>query len=86
MLSRKSGCTPDLYYRLSAFTVNVPPLRQRKEEIKILFRYSMHKLAKYYGLPPREFTQSALDACQNYSWPGKFERIGDVRQTLLDRG
>ena len=75
---------PDLYYRLSAFTVNVPPLRQRKEEIKILLRYPMHKVAKYYGLPPREFTQSALDACQNHSWPGKFEGIGDLRQTLSD--
>jgi two-component system, NtrC family, response regulator AtoC len=65
----------DLYYRLSAFTVNVPPLRQRKEEIKLLLRYSMHKVAKYYRLPRREFTQSALDACQNYSWPGNLKEL-----------
>src|ERR1700733_11285742 len=36
----------DLYYRLSAFTVHVPPLRQRRDEIQILLRYSMHKLAR----------------------------------------
>ncbi|MGA2988767.1 MAG: sigma-54 dependent transcriptional regulator, partial [Terriglobia bacterium] len=65
----------DLFYRLSAFTVNVPPLRKRKEEIKILLHYSMRKVAKYYGLPPREFTQSALDACQNHSWPGNLKEL-----------
>ena len=73
--SRKNGCTTDLYYRLSAFTVHVPPLRQRKDEIKALLRYSMHKLAKYYGLPPREFTSSALEACQNHSWPGNLKEL-----------
>jgi len=65
----------DLYYRLSAFTVHVPPLRQRKEEIKVLLRYSMHKLAKYYGLPAREFSPSALAACQNHSWPGNLKEL-----------
>ena len=65
----------DLYYRLSAFTVHVPPLRQRKEEIKLLLRYTMHKVAKHYGLPAREFTQSALDACQNHSWPGNLREL-----------
>jgi DNA-binding NtrC family response regulator len=76
----------DLYYRLSAFTVNVPPLRQRKEEIKLLLRYSMHKLAKYYGLPPREFTQSALDACQNYSWPGNLKELETFVKRYLIAG
>jgi len=76
----------DLYYRLSAFTVNVPPLRQRKEEIKLLLRYSMHKLAKYYGLPPREFTQFALDACQNYSWPGNLKELETFVKRYLIAG
>jgi two-component system, NtrC family, response regulator AtoC len=85
---------PDLYYRLSAFTVNVPPLRQRKEEIKILLRYLMHKLAKYYGLAPREFTQSALETCQNHSWLGNLKELetfvkryliaGDEELTLIE--
>jgi two-component system, NtrC family, response regulator AtoC len=65
----------DLYYRLSAFTVHVPPLRQRREEIKVLLHYSMHKLAHYYGLPQREFTPSVLDACVNHSWPGNLEEL-----------
>ena len=65
----------DLYYRLSAFTVHVPPLRQRRDEIQILLRYSMHRLARFYGLPPREFSPASLAACQNHSWPGNLKEL-----------
>ncbi len=76
----------ELYYRLSAFTVHVPALRQRKEEIKLLLRYTMHKMAKHYGLPPREFTPSALDACQNYSWPGNLKELENFVKRYLVSG
>jgi len=76
----------DLYYRLSAFTVHVPALRQRKEEIKLLLRYTMHKIAKHYGLLPREFTQSALDACQNHSWPGNLKELETFVKRYLVAG
>jgi two-component system, NtrC family, response regulator AtoC len=65
----------DLYYRLSAFTVHVPPLRQRKDEIGILLRYFMHNLAKYYNLPPRGFSAAVLDACRDYAWPGNLKEL-----------
>jgi len=65
----------DLYYRLSAFTVHVPPLRQRRDEIAILLRYFMHKLAKHYSLPARGFSPSVLEACQDYSWPGNLKEL-----------
>jgi DNA-binding NtrC family response regulator len=76
----------DLYYRLSAFTVQVPALRQRKEEINLLLRYSMHKLARYYGLPPREFSQSALAACQNHNWPGNLKELEAFAKRYLVAG
>jgi two-component system response regulator AtoC len=76
----------DLYYRLGAFTVHVPPLRQRRDEIKILLRYSMHKLARYYGLPPREFTPSALLGCQNHSWPGNLKELETFVKRYLVAG
>jgi two-component system, NtrC family, response regulator AtoC len=76
----------DLYYRLSAFTVHVPPLRQRKEEVKLLLRYTMHKVAKHYGLPAREFTQSALDACQNHAWPGNLKELETFVKRYLVAG
>jgi DNA-binding NtrC family response regulator len=76
----------DLYYRLSAFTVNVPALRHRKEEIGILLRYFMHKVAKYYGLPPREFTQSAMEVCQDRSWPGNLKDLEEFVKRYLIAG
>jgi two-component system response regulator AtoC len=65
----------DLYYRLSAFTVHVPPLRQRKDEIAILLNYYMHRLAKHFSLPARAFSPSVLDACQQHSWPGNLTEL-----------
>jgi DNA-binding NtrC family response regulator len=65
----------DLYYRLNAFTVHVPPLRQRKDEIAILLTYFMHQLAKHFNLPARRFSSTLLDACQQYSWPGNLREL-----------
>lgn len=76
----------DLYYRLSAFTIHVPPLRRRKEEIRVLLRYSMHKLARYYGLPAREFTAPVLDACVNHSWPGNLRELENFVKRYLVAG
>jgi two-component system, NtrC family, response regulator AtoC len=75
---------PDLYYRLSAFTVHIPALRHRKNEISLLLRYSMHKVAKYYGLRPRDFTAATLEACQNHPWPGNLKELeGFVKRYLV---
>jgi two-component system response regulator AtoC len=65
----------DLYHRLSAFTIQVPPLRQRKDEIATLLRYFMHNLAKHYGLPERGFSASMVAACQHHSWPGNLREL-----------
>jgi DNA-binding NtrC family response regulator len=76
----------DLYYRLSAFTVSVPPLRQRKDEIATLLRYFMHKFAKHYSLPARGFSSSVLDACQRYSWPGNLKELETFVKRYLVAG
>ncbi len=83
---------PDLYYRLSAYTIHVPPLRQRREEIPLLLRHSMHKLARQYGLSPRTFSPAVLEACRSYSWPGnlrelesfvkRYLMVGDIELTF----
>jgi two-component system response regulator AtoC len=76
----------DLYYRLSGFTVHVPPMRQRKDEIPTLLRYFMHKLAKRYNLPPRGFSPAVLDACQRYAWPGNLKELETFVKRLLVAG
>jgi DNA-binding NtrC family response regulator len=76
----------DLYYRLSALTVHIPALRHRKDEIGPLLRYSMHKVAKYYGLPPRDFTPETLEACQNHSWLGNLKELETFVKRYLIAG
>ena len=65
----------DLYYRLSAFTVHVPALRQRKEEIPVFLDHFMKRLAKRHGLPARSFSPAVLEACQTYAWPGNIHEL-----------
>jgi two-component system, NtrC family, response regulator AtoC len=76
----------DLYYRLSAFTIHVPPLRQRKDEIPLLLRYFMHKLARHYRMPPREFSPAVLDACERYPWPGNLKELETFVKRYLVAG
>jgi len=73
----------DLYYRLSAFTVHVPPLRQRKDEIPFLLQHFMHKLARHYGLPPREISPAVLEASQRHSWPGNVRELENFVKRYL---
>ena len=65
----------DLYYCLSAFTLHVPPLRQRKEEIPLLLHHFMQQFARHYSLPPRTFSPAVLEACHRYSWPGNLSEL-----------
>lgn len=74
----------DLYYRLSTFTLSVPPLRQRKEEIPVLLQHFMHRLAKQYGITARTFSPEVTDACRGYSWPGNLRELEEfVKRYLL---
>jgi len=76
----------DLYYRLSAFTVHVPALRQRKEEIPLLLGHFMNQLARRYSLPARIFSAAALDACQRHSWPGNLRELEKFVKRYLVMG
>jgi two-component system response regulator AtoC len=76
----------DLYYRLSAFTVQVPPLRQRRDEIPFLLQHFMHHLAKHFNLQPRAFSASVLDACQAHSWPGNLKELESFVKRYLVMG
>lgn len=73
----------DLYYRLSAYTIHVPPLRERREEVPLLLRHFMHQLAKHYGLSPRAFSPAMLEACQAYSWPGNLRELENFVKRYL---
>jgi two-component system, NtrC family, response regulator AtoC len=65
----------DLYYRLSAFSIYVPPLRKRKEDIPLLLGHFMSRLARHYDIQARTFSSAVLHACQAYTWPGNLKEL-----------
>jgi len=76
----------DLYYHLSAFTVQLPPLRERRDELQVLLGYFMNRMARRYGLPPRSFSDPLLAACQHYSWPRNLRELESFVKRYLVMG
>lgn len=76
----------DLYYRLNAFTLQIPPLRERKEEIPILLKHFMTRLSEQYARPPLPLSQELLEASANYSWPGNLRELGNFIKRYLVLG
>jgi DNA-binding NtrC family response regulator len=76
----------DLYYRLNAFTLNVPPLRQRKEEIPILLKHFMSRQAERYARPPLPLTPDLLQACMEHPWPGNLRELSNFVKRYLVLG
>ena len=64
-----------VYYHLSACTVQLPPLRERKDEIPRLLEYYMHQVAKRSAVSARSFSDVTLKLCQEYTWPGNFREL-----------
>jgi DNA-binding NtrC family response regulator len=73
----------DLYRHLSAYTIHVPSLRDRKEEIPFLSRHFMHRIAKHYGLSPREFSPDIVEVWKTYHWPGNLQELEDCVKRYL---
>jgi two-component system, NtrC family, response regulator AtoC len=76
----------DLYYRLGAFVIQLPPLREHREDIPILLRHFMARLATQYSRPPVAFSASTLDACLRYSWPGNLRELENFVKRYLVMG
>ncbi len=76
----------DLYYRLNAFTLNLPPLRERKEEIPILLKHFMSRMSERFARAPLPLTQTLLQACQAYSWPGNLRELNNFVKRFIILG
>jgi transcriptional regulator with PAS, ATPase and Fis domain len=76
----------DLYYRLNAFTMQIPPLRDRKEEIPILLKHAMSRMAERYARAPLPLSPALLQACQNHSWPGNLRELNNFLKRYLILG
>jgi formate hydrogenlyase transcriptional activator len=78
----------DLYYRLHVFPLDVPPLRERREDIPLLTRYFVQKHAQRMGRKIDTIPTSVVDALTNYDWPGNIRELQNVleRSVILTNG
>ncbi len=72
----------DLYYRLNAVPIYLPPLRQRKEDIPLLFRKFAADFAEKYKMPTVKLSSEALDLLQNYHWQGNIRQLRNVTEQI----
>ncbi len=77
----KNRFREDLYYRLKVITVEIPPLRERKEDIPELVNFFIEKYSREFGKRINGIDNSALDALINYPWPGNIRQL----ETVIER-
>jgi two-component system nitrogen regulation response regulator NtrX len=73
----------DLYYRLNVVPIHVPPIRERREDIPMLAQYFAATLSAREGIPPRTFTQDALERLSSLDWPGNVRELRNTVERLL---
>jgi two-component system nitrogen regulation response regulator GlnG len=75
---------PDLYYRLGVFTIHLPPLRERVDDLPILVQHYLRRFSAELGREVREIAPDALARLRAYAWPGNIRELQSVlRQALL---
>ncbi len=74
----------DLYYRLSVLTIELPPLRERGEDVVIMAKYFVERYSKEIGKNIKGLTKDAIELIRNYSWPGNVrELINVIRKAVV---
>jgi DNA-binding NtrC family response regulator len=78
---------PDLYYRLSVFTIHLPPLRERGDDLPLLVQHYLRRFSRELGREVQETGPEALERLRTYSWPGNIRELQSVlKQALLKAG
>ncbi|HJP03958.1 MAG TPA: sigma 54-interacting transcriptional regulator [Gammaproteobacteria bacterium] len=78
----------DLFYRLSVFPVQAPPLRRRGDDVLQLAVHFLEQVCRDFGRPVPTFTQRQVDAMRNYDWPGNIRELKNIieRAVILSQG
>ncbi|TMQ34613.1 MAG: sigma-54-dependent Fis family transcriptional regulator, partial [Planctomycetota bacterium] len=75
---------PDLYYRLGVFTIHLPPLRERGDDLVMLLQHYLRRFNRELGREVREVAPEVLERLRSYSWPGNIRELESVlKQALL---
>ena len=77
------GFREDLYHRLNVVTLQLPPLRERRDDIPLLVDYFLSRYARAAGIERPPLAQNALDALMNYPWPGNVRELEHLIQRLM---
>jgi two-component system nitrogen regulation response regulator GlnG len=78
---------PDLYYRLGVFTIHLPALRERGDDLPVLIRHFLRRIGRELGRDVREAAPEALERLRAYPWPGNIRELQSVlKQALLQAG
>jgi two-component system NtrC family response regulator len=77
-LAKAGRFREDLYYRVAAATIVLPPLRERGSDVVLLAKFFKERFCEKHHLPQKEFSVSALDALQNYAWPGNVRELENL--------
>lgn len=82
MAIEKGRFREDLYYRLNTVPIYIPPLRERKDDIKLLFRKFASDFAEKYRIPAVQLTPEALEMFENYRWDGNIRQLKNVTEQI----
>jgi len=85
---REGKFREDLFYRLNVFPIEIPPLRERREDIPLLADYFVSKLSPQMGKKIKPISPQAMDLLANASWPGNVRELQNIveRAIILSRG
>lgn len=72
----------DLYYRLNTIPIYIPPLRERKEDIPLLFRKFASDFAEKYRMPAIRLSEEAVQLLENYRWPGNIRQLKNITEQI----
>jgi two-component system nitrogen regulation response regulator NtrX len=80
---RRGAFREDLYYRLSVIPFEVPPLRERQEDIPILARYFLQSFCQEHGKPEKDLSPEAMQLLVDYHWPGNVRELRNVIERMV---
>ena len=79
---QKGKFREDLYYRLNTVPIHLPPLRERKEDIHLLFRKFAVDFGEKYRMPPIRLAEDAVIMLENYNWPGNIRQLKNITEQI----
>jgi two-component system response regulator AtoC len=73
----------DLFFRINAVTIDLPPLRQRAADLPILIGYFLDRYSKAYGHKPKPLSRELMSRMQRYSWPGNIRQLENMIRSYV---